>query len=146
MTRRCTSDICCENDRIAAAHMPQSTPLSTRPHLMLRLLRRAAPLLAGVLLLSTSLAQAPPTPPPQKLQKLRIVGGLADLNQYTRNEAPFWTQTLARLSAGKYDADIVPFDRAGVPGADMLRLIQLGVVPFGTALLSSRSARYPQYN
>lgn len=146
MTLLCTSDICCENEGIAAANMPQSTPLSTRTHLMLRLLRRSATLLAGVLLLSTGLAQAPPTPPPQKLQKLRIVGGLADLNQYTRNEAPFWTQTLARLSAGKYDADIVPFDRAGVPGADMLRLIQLGVVPFGTALLSSLSARYPQYN
>jgi len=78
-------------------------------------------------------------------QKLRIVGGLAGLNQYTRNEEPFWTRELSRLSAGKYEADIVPFDQAGVPGADMLRLIQLGVVPFGTALMSSLSAQYPEY-
>lgn len=78
-------------------------------------------------------------------QKLRIVGGLAGLNQYTRNEEPFWTQELPRLSQGRYSAEIAPFDRAGVPGSEMLRLIQLGVVPFGTALLSNVSAQYPEY-
>ena len=87
-------------------------------------------------------AQAQPVP----LSKLNIVGGLAALNQYTRNEEPFWTRELSRLSSGKYSADIVPFDRAGVPGGDMLRLIQLGVVPFGTTLMSSLSAKYPEYN
>lgn len=133
--------ICCQNGGITLATMPQSP--FPRSHLILRLLRAAATLLTGALMVGTGLAQTPPAPP---LQKLRIVGGLANLNQYTRNEAPFWTQTLARLSAGKYDADIVPFDRAGVPGSDMLRLIQLGVVPFGTALMSSLSARYPQYS
>jgi len=84
--------------------------------------------------------------PPAALTKLRIVGGLANINQYTRNEEPFWTRELSRLSGGKYSADIVPFDRAGVPGGDMLRLIQLGVVPFGTTLLSSLSAKYPEFN
>jgi TRAP-type C4-dicarboxylate transport system substrate-binding protein len=78
-------------------------------------------------------------------QKLRIVGGLAGINQYTRNEEPFWTQELSRLSNGKFDADIVPFDRAGVPSNDLLRLIQLGVIPFGTALISSVSTQYPEY-
>ncbi|MDP2367268.1 TRAP transporter substrate-binding protein [Rhodoferax sp.] len=70
-------------------------------------------------------------------QKLRIVGGLAGLNQYVRHEEPFWSKELLRLSNGRFDAEIVPFDRAGVPGGDMLRLIQLGVVPFGTALIST---------
>ncbi len=83
---------------------------------------------------------------PSPVQRLRIVGGLAGLNQYTRNEEPFWTKELSRLSGGKFDADIIPFDRAGVPGADMLHLIQLGVVPFGTALLSNLSAQYPEYS
>ena len=46
---------------------------------------------------------------------LRIVGGLAGLHQYTRNEEPFWTRELSRLTQGKYSAEIVPFDRAGVP-------------------------------
>jgi TRAP-type C4-dicarboxylate transport system substrate-binding protein len=78
-------------------------------------------------------------------QRLRIVGGLAGIHQYTRNEEPFWTQELARLSQDRYTAEIVPFDRAGVPGSEMLRLLQLGVVPFGTALLSNISAQYPEY-
>lgn len=99
----------------------------------------------GVLLCSAAVglvAHAQTAP----LTKLRIVGGLAALNQYTRNEEPFWTRELSRLSGGRYSADIAPFDRAGVPGGDMLRLIQLGVVPFGTTLMSSLSAKYPEYN
>jgi len=113
------------------------------PHFNLLLihLRRAAVLLCGALAVGVALAQAQLAPS----QTLRIVGGLAGLNQYTRNEEPFWTKELSRLSAGRFNADIVPFDRAGVPGGDMLQLIQLGVVPFGTALLSAMSAQYPEY-
>lgn len=76
-------------------------------------------------------------------QRLRIVGGLADVHQYVRNEEPFWTQVLPRLTAGKYTAEIAPFDRSGVPGEEMLRLMELGVVPFGTALLSLSSGQNP---
>ncbi|WP_082493252.1 TRAP transporter substrate-binding protein [Acidovorax sp. Leaf160] len=77
--------------------------------------------------------------------RLRVVGGLGLVTQYTQFEEPFWTRDLSRLSGGRLVADIVPFDRAGVPGVEMLRLLQLGVVPFGTALMSSFSAQYPQY-
>ena len=76
--------------------------------------------------------------------KLRIVGGLAGVNQYVRHEEPFWTRDLATLSGGRYTADIVPFDRAGVPGQEMLTLLRLGVVPFGTALLSLVAMQYPE--
>lgn len=113
----------------------------SQPKALKTSLRYTASGVFSLLLLSASLALAQPIP----TQKLHIVGGLAGLNQYTRNEEPFWTQSLARLSEGKYDADIVPFDRAGVPGADMLRLVQLGVVPFGTVLMSALSARFPEY-
>lgn len=82
--------------------------------------------------------------PPEPL-KLRIVGGLAGVTQYTQLEAPFWSRDLARLSGGRFTAEIVPFDRAGVPGTEMLRLLQVGVVPFGTVLLSALAAQYPQY-
>jgi TRAP-type C4-dicarboxylate transport system substrate-binding protein len=78
-------------------------------------------------------------------QTLHIVGGLAGTTQYVHHEEPFWTRELARLSVGKYSATIVPFDRAGVPGGDMLRLIQLGVVSFGTILMSSLAAQNPEY-
>jgi TRAP-type C4-dicarboxylate transport system substrate-binding protein len=70
---------------------------------------------------------------------------LASVNQFTKNEEPFWSRELARLSDGKYSAEIVPFDRAGVPGNDMLRLLELGVVPFGTTLASHLAQQYPQY-
>lgn len=89
---------------------------------------------------ATGSSQSPAAP-----FKLRVVGGLAGITQYTQLEAPFWTRDLPRLSQGRFSADIVPFDRAGVPGMEMLRLLQLGVVPFGTVLMSSLSAQYPQY-
>jgi TRAP-type C4-dicarboxylate transport system substrate-binding protein len=82
---------------------------------------------------------------PPKPLRLRIVGGLAGVNQYVRHEEPFWTRALAGRSGGKYSADIVPFDRAGVPGRDMLTLMQLGVVPFGTALMGQVTIRYPEF-
>ena len=77
--------------------------------------------------------------------RLRVVGGLAGVNQFTQWEEPFWTRELQRLSSGRFDADIVPFDRAGIPAAEMLKFLQMGVVPFGTVLLSALSSQYPQY-
>lgn len=68
--------------------------------------------------------------------RLRIVGGLASLSQYQRHEEPFWTRQLPALTQGRAVAEIVPFDRAGIRGQEMLRLVQLGAVPYGTALLS----------
>ena len=68
-------------------------------------------------------------------ERLRIVGGLGKLNQYTHHERPFWQETLPKLTQGRVTADIVPFDEAGLRGSEMLRLMQVGAVPFGTALL-----------
>lgn len=78
------------------------------------------------------------------VQRLRIVGGLGGVTQYTGHEEQFWTRDLAALSDGRYTASIVPFDRAGVPGQEMLNLMQLGVVPFGTALMSQMSTQFPE--
>ena len=89
-----------------------------------------AAVVAGALHASPCAAQA--------ADHLRIVGALGALNQYTRYEEPFWTQ-LKTLSGGRATAEIVPFDRAGIRGQEMLRFIQLGVVPFGTALLNLSS-------
>lgn len=78
------------------------------------------------------------------IEHLRIVGGLAGLNQYTRFEEPFWRQELPRLSQGRASAEIVPFDKAGLGGEEMLRVVQMGAVPFGTVLLSRSSAIEPE--
>jgi hypothetical protein len=69
---------------------------------------------AFMLIGATATALAQPVPAPA--QRLRIVGGLASVSQYTLHEERFWSQELARLSGGKYSASIVPFNQAGVPG------------------------------
>jgi TRAP-type C4-dicarboxylate transport system substrate-binding protein len=76
--------------------------------------------------------------------QLRVVGGLATVNQYTRHEAPFWTQSLQRLSQGRYSAEIVPFDRAGIRGQEVLALIGQGAVPFGTLLVALHASSDPE--
>jgi TRAP-type C4-dicarboxylate transport system substrate-binding protein len=102
---------------------------------------------AAMLLLAAGIVSAAPTPTSlnnAEPQHLRIVGGLAGVNQYTLHEEPFWTTELARLSGGRASAEIVPFDRAGIRGQEMLRLIQLGVVPFGNVPLSVTAADDPE--
>jgi len=96
-------------------------------------------LLLGCALANAS-AQSPPT------QKLRIVGGLAGINQYVQHEEPFWARKLSELSQGRFTAEIVPFDRAGVPAQDMLRLMQMGVIPFGTAQISRVAAQDSEFS
>lgn len=75
--------------------------------------------------------------------RLRVVGGLAGVAQFEQFEKPFWTQELPRLSGGRVVAEIEPFDQTGIRGQDMLRLMQLGVVPFGTSLLGLAAAQDP---
>lgn len=99
-----------------------------------------AALSAALLCLSGAVVGAAP---PE--YQFRVVGGLADVSQYTHWEEPFWSRELPRMSGGRFKADIVPFDRAGVPREEMLRLLELGVVPFGTVAMGSLTASYPQY-
>ncbi len=68
--------------------------------------------------------------------RLKIVGGLADVEQYTAFEAPFWTQRVPLLTAGAVQAEIAPFDRSGIRGQDLPRLVRLGVTPFANVLLA----------
>lgn len=78
--------------------------------------------------------------------ELKVLGGLAGISQYTRYEEPFWRETVPQLTGGRVLAEIAPFDRAGFRGDEMLRLMRLGVVPFGTALLSLASAEEPEFD
>lgn len=132
--------VSCQNQ---SSTLPPANSL-TMPHscFLMRSRHQTAVLLGSLLVLWANLTHAQAAAP----QKLRIVGGLASVSQYTRHEEPFWSKELSRLSGGQFSADIVPFDRAGVPGGDMLRLIQLGVIPFGTTLMNSLSAQYPLYS
>ena len=68
--------------------------------------------------------------------KIRVIGGLGSLNQYVRFEEPFWNKEFASLTQGQATATVVAYDKAGMRTHEVLRLMQLGVVPFGTALMS----------
>ena len=78
--------------------------------------------------------------------RMRIVGGLADVSQYLRYEEPFWRERISQATNGRIIAEIAPFDRSGIRGQEMLSLIRLGVVSFGTALLAIVSTEEPEFN
>jgi TRAP-type C4-dicarboxylate transport system substrate-binding protein len=135
---------------VIALESPLSRLLIILIHCFVRM--RACAGATGILLLALccTCVAAQPLPVPDRTatpaQKLRIVGGLAGVNQYVQQEEPFWTNTLGALSNGRFAAEIVPFDRAGIPAQDMLRLIQMGVIPFGTAQISRGSAQDAEFN
>jgi TRAP-type C4-dicarboxylate transport system substrate-binding protein len=78
--------------------------------------------------------------------RLKIVGGLANVSQYVRYEEPFWRSRITELTDGRVQAEIAPFDRSGIRGQEMLQLMRLGVVPFGTALLAVVATEEPEFN
>ena len=78
--------------------------------------------------------------------QLRVIGGLAGVSQYVRHEEPFWRDRVLQLTGGRVHASISPFDSSGLRGQEMLQLMRLGVVPFGTALLATVSADEPELN
>lgn len=104
-------------------------------------LRRVRTFLLAVagtaLVLGGAHAQNPP-------MQLKVVGGLGNVAQFREFEEPFWRNELPRLTQGKVRADIVAFDKAGIRAHEAMRLIQLGVVPFGTALLTAIMGTDPE--
>jgi TRAP-type C4-dicarboxylate transport system substrate-binding protein len=110
---------------------------------LLRLVRpfvRTLSLCMPLLVAAAAQAASPPAAPELRL---RVVGGLAGISQYTRYERRFWAEDLARLSGGRYSASIVPFNEAGLAAQDMLNLVRLGVIPIGTVLLSQAAVEDP---
>ena len=67
---------------------------------------------------------------------LHIVGGLGSLKPFTQPRAAVLGDRARRLSSGRYTAEIVPFDRAGIRAQEALTLVQLGAVPFATVQVS----------
>ena len=92
--------------------------------------RRVLALLGAVACVAASAADTAPA------LHLRIVGGLGSLKVFTQHEKPFWETELARLSGGRYTAEVVPFDGAGIRSQEALTLVQLGAVPFATVQVS----------
>lgn len=76
--------------------------------------------------------------------KLQIIGGLAGVTQYTQIEQPFWQSEIQALSGGRVTATIRPLDAGGLRNQEILQLMRLGVVSFGTALLSVVAGEEPE--
>lgn len=76
--------------------------------------------------------------------ELQIVGGLGGVTQYTKLERPFWEHEIALRSRGRVTASIRPLDAGGIRAKEMLQLLRLGVVPFGTALVSATAGDEPE--
>lgn len=109
-------------------------------------LRRCLPLLLLPVLAALAATVAAAQQAQQEPLRLKIVGGLADVSQYVRYEEPFWRQRIPEASGGRIQAEIAPFDRSGIRAQEMLALMRLGVVPFGTALLAVVSTEEPEFN
>lgn len=105
---------------------------------MLRTVLLASSLAMG---LATGLATA--AEPPAVLQ-LRIVGGIGSVPQFKQFEDPFWRDQFPVLTQGRARATVVAFDRAGIRSHEVMRLMELGVVPFGTTLINNILAVDPE--
>lgn len=82
--------------------------------------------------------------PPEDQIKLQIIGGLAGVTQFTKLEQPFWQSEIGSLSGGRISATIRPLDAGGLRAQEMLQLMRLGVVSFGTLLLSATAGDEPE--
>jgi TRAP-type C4-dicarboxylate transport system substrate-binding protein len=78
--------------------------------------------------------------------ELDVIGGLAGVSQYERFEEPFWSTTVPIITGGRVRAHVVPVERSGVRGQDVLQLLRLGVVPFGNVLLALAASEEPELN
>ena len=102
----------------------------------------AAWMLGALILLASGMPQAQPQDP----ISLRLVGGLGGVSQYMRFEEPFWRDHIPALTGGRLQTSIQASDRSGIRGQEMLQLMRLGVVPFGTALLAVVSNEEPEFH
>ncbi|CAH1672378.1 TRAP-type C4-dicarboxylate transport system substrate-binding protein [Hyphomicrobiales bacterium] len=112
---------------------------ASRPHKKRRLAGRLAALMLA-LANCGAFAQARS----DETVKLQIIGGLAGVTQYLKIEEPFWQSEIRALSAGRISATIRPLDAGGLRNQEMLQLMRLGVVSFGTALLSVVAGEEPE--
>lgn len=73
----------------------------------------------------------------QELPKthLKVVGAWGNLSQYKNFEQPFWTKEITEKSKGAITAEITPFNEMGMKGAEIFRLMRLGVIDFGSTVL-----------
>src|SRR3546814_6916017 len=85
--------------------------------------------LAGALVAGLATANAGAQDMPQT--KLKVVGSWGNLTMYKDYELPFWTKEIEQKSKGAVSAEITPFNEMGLKGAEIFRLMRLGVIDIG---------------
>src|SRR5690349_18392707 len=99
-----------------------------------------------LMLLAVITGGAGEAPSERSVIELDVVGGLAGLTQYERHEQRFWQERVGEITEGRVHARIVPLERSGVRGQQVLQLLRLGVIPFGNILLGLAAADEPELN
>jgi TRAP-type C4-dicarboxylate transport system substrate-binding protein len=97
-------------------------------------MKRAVSILAAgftAALLSAGTAAAQDLPK----TSLKVVGAWGNLSQYKNFEQPFWSKEITTKSNGAITAEITPFNEMGLKGAEIFRLMRLGVIDFGSTVL-----------
>ncbi|MCW8086265.1 TRAP transporter substrate-binding protein [Sabulicella glaciei] len=77
--------------------------------------------------------------------RMRVIGGLPSVSQYTDHEEPFWRRIVPELTGGRLLPEIIPFPATGIGGQEMLPMIRSGAIPFGTAILPVIGANEPEF-
>jgi TRAP-type C4-dicarboxylate transport system substrate-binding protein len=67
---------------------------------------------------------------------LKVVGSWDFLAQYRDFELPFWQKTIPQLTNGAVKAEVTAFNTMGLKGTEIVRLMKLGMIDFGTTVLA----------
>jgi TRAP-type C4-dicarboxylate transport system substrate-binding protein len=92
-------------------------------------------LLSAALAAWTALVVGPAAAQDLPRTHLKVVGAWGNLSQYKNFEQPFWTREIPEKSKGAITAEITPFNEMGLKGAEIFRLMRLGVIDFGSTVL-----------
>ncbi|MCX7204490.1 MAG: TRAP transporter substrate-binding protein [Proteobacteria bacterium] len=77
-------------------------------------------------------------------EPLKVMGSWSMLSQFKDYEKPFWTTQLPALSEGRIKVNLNAFNDVGLKGSEVLRLMKLGLIDFGTTILSYVSEQDPR--
>lgn len=75
--------------------------------------------------------------------KFRVFGSWDMLSQFSDYERPFWSEKVPAMSEGRIAIELTPFNKAGLKGSEIVRLMNLGAIDIGTAILSYISDQDP---
>jgi len=76
----------------------------------------------------------------------KVLGSFSNLNMSRSVERPFWTQRIPERSRNQISADFTTIDQMNLQGTEILRLIRLGVIDFGSGNVSYMAGDSPIFD